>query len=307
VTSGINKPYDRILKTFADEAPSLFLRLLGFVPAGVEPDIQPLRPETTPAVVFPDYVAVVRIGHDPPIIFHAEFQANYYREIPNGVARYGGSLAWQYLMPMKSVVVMLRPRGVPAKIPRAGVYSIGDTRTTHPFKVVRLWEIDPEPVLETNNPRLLAWALLLKSTDRKVQEIASILVGQDDEELLGIFLMLGSLRYDRDTLNEMIGGGKMGLIKAILDGSSLVQEEREQAAARGRAEGEARGAAKGRAEEARRILRRLLSKNFPELESLAEIDEIASVEVLESLMDSALEASGADTVRAAILAAAKPN
>jgi hypothetical protein len=27
--AGINKPFDRILKAFADEAPELFLRLLG--------------------------------------------------------------------------------------------------------------------------------------------------------------------------------------------------------------------------------------------------------------------------------------
>jgi hypothetical protein len=58
--AGINKPFDRILKAFVDEAPALFLRLLGFIPAGVEADIQPLRPETAPAMVLPDYVAVVR-------------------------------------------------------------------------------------------------------------------------------------------------------------------------------------------------------------------------------------------------------
>ena len=67
----------------------------------------------------------------------------------------------------------------------------------------------------------------------------------------------------RNSLKEMLGGGKMGLIRAILAGSSIVQEERDQAAAEGRAEGEA----KGRAAEARRVLRLLLRKHFPELES----------------------------------------
>ena len=33
---GINKPFDRILKSFADEAPVLFLHLSGLVPFGVE-------------------------------------------------------------------------------------------------------------------------------------------------------------------------------------------------------------------------------------------------------------------------------
>ena len=107
--AGINKPFDRILKSFADEAPALFLRLLGFVPAGVEPDIQPLRPETAPAMVLPDYVAVVRTGPGIPIVFHAEFQSIYHHDVPRDMARYGGSLAWQYQLPVKSVLVMLRP------------------------------------------------------------------------------------------------------------------------------------------------------------------------------------------------------
>ena len=103
----------------------------------------------------------------------------------------------------------------------------------------------------------------------------------------------------------------MGLVRAILDGSKLVQEERDQAAAAGRAEGlaegQAQGRAQGRAVEARRFLRLLLRKHFPELESLAEIDGISNVDALESIIESIFDASGADPVRAAILTAAQPN
>ena len=99
----------------------------------------------------------------------------------------------------------------------------------------------------------------------------------------------------------------MGLVRAILDGSKLVQEERDQAAAEGRAEGLAEGQAQGRAVEARRFLRLLLRKHIPELDSLAEIDGISNVDALESIIESVFDASGADPVRAAILTAAKTN
>jgi predicted transposase YdaD len=309
--TGINKPFDRILKSFADEAPRLFIRLLGFIPAGVEPDIQPLRPETAPAVVLPDYVAVVRAGPGVPIIFHAEFQSNYHHDVPRDMARYGGSLAWQHQMPVKSVLVMLRPERAPAEIPEVGHYSIGDTHTSHPFKVLRLWEIDPTPVLETNDPKLLPWALLMKATQSQVREIASVVSRQEDDEAVGRFLTLGSLRYDRETLNELLGGRKMGLVRAILDGSKIVQEERDQAAAeglaKGLAEGQAQGQAQGQAAEARRVLRLLLKKHLPELETLTEIDVISNVDALESIIESVFDGGGADPVRAAILTAAKPN
>ena len=111
--------------------------------------------------------------------------------LPRDMARYGGSLAWQHQIPVESVLVMLRPDRAPAEIPEVGHYDIGVTHTTHPFKVVRLWEIDPTPVLETNDPKLLPWALLMKSTDEQVRKIASILAGQEDDEAVGRFLTLG--------------------------------------------------------------------------------------------------------------------
>ncbi len=89
----------------------------------------------------------------------------------------------------------------------------------------------------------------------------------------------------------------MGLIRAILDGSSLVREEREQAAAEGFAE--------GRAEEAHGLLRIVRKKKFPELQFLQAIDHISDIETLDGLIERAFEAPHSDSMREAILAAAK--
>ncbi len=77
----------------------------------------------------------------------------------------------------------------------------------------------------------------MKSSDEQVRRIAVMIARQGDEESMGRFLTVGSIRYDRDSLKEMLGGREMGLIRAIWDGSSLVQEERDEAAAKGRMEG----------------------------------------------------------------------
>ncbi len=148
--AGINKPFDRILKDLADEAPDLLLRLLG-MGLLASPRTSPASSRNCSVVVLPDYVAVIRTGAADPIIFHVEFQSNYYRDLPRDMARYGGSLAWQHQMPVESVLVLLRPQGVPAAIEEAGHYNIGKTLTEHPFRVMRLWEIDPTLVLETEN------------------------------------------------------------------------------------------------------------------------------------------------------------
>jgi hypothetical protein len=289
--SGINKPFDRILKAFADEAPELFLHLLGLATAA---DIQPLRPESAPAVIMPDYVAIIRshapAGDSRTFVFHAEFLLHYRSDAPSTMARYGGSLAWQYQLPVDSVLALLRPQGVPSRIPEYGEYGFGSTRTVHPFRVVRLWELDPTPVLETGNPKLLSWALLMKSSDRQVREIASVLARERDEEALGRFLTVGVIRYDRSTLMNLFGGRHSSLIEAMLDGSPLVQEKCETA----------------RAEEGRSFLRRLLKRSHPELETVPEIDRISDRQALESLGDMVLDGADQDAIRAAIVAAAQP-
>ena len=117
---GINKPIDRIAKEFADEVPLVLLRILGIAPPGVEITLEPLRAETAPPVLMPDYVGSLLIPGQEPCIFHVEFALEYRKEIPPQIARYGGNLAWQYQRPVKSVLLLLRNQGVPDTIPSVG-------------------------------------------------------------------------------------------------------------------------------------------------------------------------------------------
>ena len=64
----------------------------------------------------------------------------------------------------------------------------------------------------------------------------------------------------------------MGLVEAIVQGSSLFQGEREKAAAA------------GEAREARRMLRLALAQRFPGLETMPEIDRISETGDLENIM-----------------------
>lgn len=76
----------------------------------------------------------------------------------------------------------------------------------------------------------------------------------------------------------------MGLIEAILEGSSLVKYAKDKAVAEATPAAEGRGEERGRVEEARDLLRRLLRSKFPGLELLPGIDQINDVVVLESIL-----------------------
>jgi hypothetical protein len=317
--AGLNKPFDRILKAFADEAPEMFLRILGVIPPDADVQITPLRAETAPAVIMPDFVALLAVGSGEPFILHVEFLLAYHAEVSSTMARYGGSLAWQYRRRVVSILVLLRPQGVPKTVPDVGDFAIGETRTTHPFRTVRLWETDPGPLLEVDDWRLLPWSVLMKSSDEDVRRVAWVLARQGDEESIGRFLTLGSIRYDRNRLEEMLGASKMGLIEAILEGSSLVQEVKEKAVqkataeaekegtAKGRAQGMAEGLARGQVAEARRVLCIVLKAKFPGLDTSPEIETISTTETLESLIEIASTSTDRRVVEQTMAAAVGPN
>jgi len=299
---GINKPFDRIARELAEESPRLFLRILGIVPPGALVELEPLRPESAPPVVMPDYVATMRIDGGEPSVFHVEFFVRYRKGIPGTMARYGGSLALQYRRPVQSVALLLGSEGCPDELPAFGAHSIGETSITHAFHTVRLWELDPEPVLSEGGPGLLPWALLTRLGREDAWRVGAQVAATGEERLIARFLMLGSLRYDRSELEQMLGGIRVGLGEAILEGYSLRARE---AAERDEARAEARGKAEGKAEEARSILRRALARFFPGLELSREIDEIRDPDVLESLLlDHAIRATDRDAVMRAITLAA---
>ena len=302
---GINKPFDRIAKDFADEAPLVFLRLLGIAPEGTAVKLEPLRPETAPQVVMPDYVASMEIEGEDPCIFHVEFFLRYRREIPETMARYGCSLAWQYRRPVRSIVLLLGSGGCPDEIPDLGVEEIGYTKITHEFQTARLWELDPEPVLSAGKPGLLPWALLMRLGREEAYRLGAKVAETRNEQSIANFLTLGAVRYHRSELEQMLGGKKMGLVECIMEGSSIVKEYTDRATEQGLAEGLAKGTDKGKVEEARRLLTLALARRFPGLEASPEIDRIASLSDLESLLlDHAIRTDDREAMALAIRDAA---
>lgn len=175
--------------------------------------------------------------------------------------------------------------------------------------MVQAWEVDPAAVLETGDPKMLPWAILMNSSDAQVRQIAVVLREQGDDESIARFLTLGSIRYDRNQLEAMLEGTRMGFVEAIMEGSSLVQEVRDKAlkqgVQQGVQQGHQRGVEEGRIEEARRLLRVCLRTRFAGLEAVPEIDAIGSLDAIEALLQNALTVTDSAEIQRQIAAAAR--
>jgi hypothetical protein len=92
----MDKPFDRYFKDFADQAPELFLTLVGLLPLPPGWKLETLRPETSPPVLLPGFVALASGPAGERIVLHIEFYLEYADWQPPKMGRYGGSLITQY-------------------------------------------------------------------------------------------------------------------------------------------------------------------------------------------------------------------
>lgn len=288
----LNKPYDRLAKELTREAPALLARVLPLAPPGASLSLRSLSPETSPPVRLVDSIAVLSVDGAAEFVFHVEFCVSFNDEVLVVMACYGGSLALQYRgYRIDSTLVLLDRRRKVPPLPGVAVFVNHGTRIFHDFRTVRLWELSPAPVIEQDDLRFISWAVLMNSTEEQVGQIAARVRSCGDEEIVARFLILGSLRYHRSDLEQMLGGAHMGLMEAIMEGSSLVKDvvERSERRAhdRGLEEGRHEGLQAGR----REILRAALAERFPGLEADPAVDGISGTDAVSKILTAAYSGS----------------
>jgi hypothetical protein len=244
---------------------------------------------------MPDYVAMLRINGGDPFLLHVEFFDRYSGE---------DGPVWRKLVMAVSVSSevggsLFSSQGCPAKFPVAGSRRNGDTFTRHKFRTVKLWELDPGPVLATEDPSLLPWALVMRLGRDEAYRVGAKVSASREERWISRFLTLGTVRYDMTEVEEMFGGVPMRLAEALE--KAILSRQKEVGREKGMAEGRAEGKAQGKADS----LRKALAVLFPGLESRPEIDQIRDTDVLDSLLcDHVIRNTNRDEVLQAILRAA---
>lgn len=138
--------YDNLCKYLAEQYPEAFASwVLGKT---VTSPVEVLKTELSLEPIRADSVTFLRTATE---ILHLEFQVrvNSGQPISLRMLNYWLRLYWQYQIPIKQVLIWLKPTNHPTVF-RTQFES--DT-TQHRYNVIRLWEQPPGPLL--TNPALL--------------------------------------------------------------------------------------------------------------------------------------------------------
>ncbi len=230
--------------------------------------------------------------------------------------RYALLLALKYPgAEIRSTLVLLAERGTPRSVPAGVEADLGGLRLQSKYQVIRMWELDPKPAMDSDRPGLLPWVGLMQSSPEEFLTALHRVEASGDPKLRALAVLLGGLRYDKDGIRELLGRiSNMFITKEILRESSVskdfIRELEEEAIAAGMAKGLAKGMEEGvkhgieqgRVDEARRIIRTFVSVRFPALGDLPKLDKVADAWRLEELMRDLF---AADSPAAAAAATAK--
>lgn len=281
------KQFDVAVKHLLDAYPADWLDLIGLRPEGpveaFDPDLSTLSAQAD---------KVLRLNGRQPSLLSLELQASYDSTLGQRVLKYSVLLDSRYDLPVRSVVVLLRPEAdgremsgrLERSLPESGRYL------EFCFNVVRLWRLPLESLLE-RGLGILPLAPLADIPAAALPGVVARMHDRLDHEAdraesatlwTATFVLMG-LKYERELAGKLLQG-----VRAMKE-SVTYQQILEEGEARGEARGEVRGEARGTLNSILRVgSKRFGEPPAPIRAALARIDDVGR---LQTFLDRLLEIS----------------
>ena len=243
----MSKPFDTTLNSMidlrADQWADCFARLTG-IPPGPSVSLD------TDLGTSVQADKIFRIDGEKPSLLHLELEANPRLGIPPDVLRYNVLIARGYLLPVQSVLVLLRPKALASDMTgRYRQYGVnGKLIIDFRYHVERVWERPVKFWLKAGIG-LAPLALLTDEADGDLNEaLASfqnlLRESQTDEtttrSLIGSSYILCGLRYDHGRIAETFRRMSM-----TLEDSTTYQEILQKGVSQGLSQGISQGVSLG--------------------------------------------------------------
>jgi len=219
--------FDNICKYLSEQYPERFAAWLLGQPSG---SVDVLKTELSVEPIRADFVAFLSPQEQ---ILHLEFQVEAVTvpPMPLRMLDYYVRLRRQYGYPVEQVVIFLKPTTNAA----AYVEQFTDSNTVHRYRVIRLWEQDPSPLLQ--DAALLPLASLAASAEpvellnRVALEVGKIEEVATRREIANCAQILAGLRFDESLIRQVF---REGIMRESVIYQAIVREGVEQ----GQMEGE---------------------------------------------------------------------
>src|SRR5260221_3295358 len=241
--------------------------------------------------------------HGTSALLHIEFQTYDDADMEVRLQEYNVLASRQYEhLPVYSYVIYLRKVGEVAVSPLVRGFPDGEEVHRFFFRVIELWEVAAEVLLQAGWPAVLPLVTLTKGGKRPevVKEMIDRLASAEEYDLLAIAQVLGGLVFK--TGPELAWFRKrFSMFQDILSESWVYQEIGQKGVEKGREKGREEGREEERQQELQRQRQTIIGfvqRRFPEITALAE-QQTAKITDPETLQTVILELLDAQTIEEA--------
>jgi predicted transposase/invertase (TIGR01784 family) len=276
--------YDNTCKYLAEKYPDAFVRWL--LPIDEPINVQVLKTELIQEPIRADSLVFLQSDNQ---ILHLEFETRPYSEptIAFRMLDYYVRLKRQYSCCIHQVVIFLRE----TTSEQAFVCEYTDTDIRLRYRVIRLWEQNPDVLLSV--PGLLPLATLSQTKEPRTlleqiaTRIATIEEPNQQADLLACTQVLAGLRFEKNLIRQLFR-------KETMRESVIYQEIREDGLKEGLKEGLQQGLQQGLQREALSFVSRQLTRRLGTIApEMPEQIQALSLEELENLGEALLDFSSA--------------
>jgi predicted transposase/invertase (TIGR01784 family) len=222
--------FDNVCKYLSETYPARFATwLLGENPETVEV----LKTELSIEPIRADFVTFLRTQEQ---ILHLEFQVEVASEppLPLRMLDYWVRLYRRYRVPITQVIVFLKQTSAAAAWEEE--FRVGETR--HRYRVLRMWEQEPDLFLQ--EPALLPLASLCRTEapeqllNQVAQEVNNIEVSQGRGAIAACTEVLAGLRFDDELIQRLF---REDIVRESVVYQRILREGREEGIQQGLQEG----------------------------------------------------------------------
>ena len=282
----MSHPFDAILKHLPQAYPQDWARF-----AGVSAPVSVIDADVSTVTAAADKVLWVEEPH--PWILHLEFQASHDPTLGSRVLHYNVLLGVRHKVPVRSLVILLRPEADGRDLTGTVHWSwpSGQTYLTFEYVPIRLWQLPPEAVLG-GGLGTLPLVPLTKVSRPELQGLIQQMVQRIHREAdrpaasslwTATYILMG-LEYDKEFTQHLLRGVRA--MKESVTYQAILEEGREEGREEGVKKGVKKGRAEGRSDEAQRILLRLGTTLFgkPSPKVRRALRQVTDLDVLEALL-----------------------
>ena len=277
--------YDNTCKYLAEKSPASFVRWL----LNIEPEkISVLKTEIIPEPIEADTLVLLQTSNQ---ILHLEFQTVPYSNpsIPLRMLEYKVILTRKYRLPIEQVVIFLKHTN--SELVFQNQYQ--DNHTTHDYRIIRIWEENPAPLLVM--PELLPLAVLAQSDnpntllEQVAGQVAMIEETEQRQNISACVFVLAGLRFEKNLIRQLF---REDVMRESVTYQDILQQGVQQGLQRGIQQGVQQGVQQGMQRGEVAILQRQISRRFGELEpQLNERIQKLAIPQLEDLGEALLDFS----------------